>query len=438
MKTVPIHTAIMRIALLGVATATAASAHADVTFNVNSTLDLIDDNTNDGVCHTSANSCSLRAAIMQANHWSNPEFAIINLPAGVYGLTIPVPSSGFDGEASGNLNLTAPLTADQRIVINGAGPATTIIDGNPNGNQASGVFNIAGGRSARVAHLSIRNGNSGFLGGAIWNQGALSLIDSVLYGNRASGDGGGIYNSGTLTMSASTLRSNTARDSGGGIYVFGPTTIRDSTIHGNSADNGGGIYNNVDALAITNSTISQNAADTNGGGIFSRIVAFIYNTSVIGNDADHDRDQNGGIGGGVFVDAGLGSRFVVVNTLIAGNTLFDAPIYNDCNGALETYGRNLFGEVAGCSFPNSVTWGMVALETLGPLQDNAGPTFTHALLPGSSAIDGASNSLGCGDETGTPLAADQRGAPRIVGQRCDVGAYEFGANVDPVFRNGFD
>ncbi len=431
-------TTFLRLGLLGLATLAATNLRADVTFNVNTATDLIDDNTNDGVCHTIANTCSLRAAIMQANHWSNPEFAIINLPAGTYGITIPVPSSGFDGEASGNLNLTAPLTADQRIVINGAGAATTIIDGNPNGNQTTGVFNIAGGRSARIAHLTIRNGNSRFLGGAIWNQGALSLIDSVLDRNRASGDGGGIYNSGTLTMIASTLRSNIARDSGGGIYVFGPTTIRDSTLYANTADNGGGIYNNFDALAITSSTISQNAADTDGGGIFSRIAAFIYNTSVIGNDADHDRDQNGGIGGGVFVDEGLGSRFVAVNSLIAGNTQFDAPIYNDCNGALETYGRNLFGEVVGCSFPNSLTWGTVALETIGPLQDNGGPTFTHALLPGSSAINGASNLLGCEDESGTPLGADQRGAPRIVGVRCDVGAYEFGAHVDPIFKNGFD
>ena len=42
---------------------------------------------------------------------------------------------------------------------------------------------------------------------------------------------------------------------------------------------------------------------------------------------------------------------------------------------------------------------------LGPLQDNGGPTFTHALLPGSPAID-AGRSVG--------LTTDQRGAPRPV------------------------
>jgi hypothetical protein len=57
--------------------------------------------------------------------------------------------------------------------------------------------------------------------------------------------------------------------------------------------------------------------------------------------------------------------------------------------------------------------------SLGPLQDNGGPTETHALRPGSVAIDiipGAE----CEVET------DQRGEPRPEpgGTMCDVGAFE--------------
>ncbi len=428
---------ILRFALLGLTSLAAADAHADVTFTVNTVADLIDDNTNDGVCHTNANTCSLRAAIMQANHWSNPEFAIINLPAGTYMLTIPVPGSGFDGEASGNLNLTAPLTVDQRIIINGAGSANTIIDGNRMGGvQFTGVFDIAPGRNALIARVTIRNGNQLFSGGGVLNSGTLMLANTVIVGNHADQNGAGIYNSGVLTIRASTIQANVAGSFGGGIYAFGPTTVRDSTLNGNGANYGGGIYNNNNSLHITNSTVSANYADTDGGGIFSRIAAFIYSTSVIGNDADHDRDQNGGIGGGVYAD--VGSRFVVVHSLIAANTQLDAPIYNDCNGALETYGRNMFGEVVGCSFPNTTTWGTVLLNTIGPLQDNGGPTFTHALLPNSQAINGSSDPLGCVDEDGMPLTTDQRGAPRVVGPHCDTGAFEYGANGDSVFKNGFE
>jgi hypothetical protein len=61
------------------------------------------------------------------------------------------------------------------------------------------------------------------------------------------------------------------------------------------------------------------------------------------------------------------------------------------------------------------------------------------LLPGSPAINAAPS--GCGDETGALLATDQRGAPRIAGARCDVGAFEYNSAVpadDIIFSNGFD
>jgi hypothetical protein len=58
---------------------------------------------------------------------------------------------------------------------------------------------------------------------------------------------------------------------------------------------------------------------------------------------------------------------------------------------------------------------------LGPLQDNGGPTQTHALLEGSPAID-------AGDNTDAP-EFDQRGEgfPRIdpVTGIIDIGAFEF-------------
>ena len=57
---------------------------------------------------------------------------------------------------------------------------------------------------------------------------------------------------------------------------------------------------------------------------------------------------------------------------------------------------------------------------LGPLADNGGPTQTHALLPGSPAIDAA------GDDC---LAEDQRGISRPQGTACDIGAYEVEAET---------
>jgi hypothetical protein len=58
--------------------------------------------------------------------------------------------------------------------------------------------------------------------------------------------------------------------------------------------------------------------------------------------------------------------------------------------------------------------------SLGPLQNNGGPTFTHALLPGSPAIDAGNPSFT------PPPNYDQRDCPflRVFGSRIDVGAFE--------------
>jgi len=66
---------------------------------------------------------------------------------------------------------------------------------------------------------------------------------------------------------------------------------------------------------------------------------------------------------------------------------------------------------------------------LAPLADNGGPTRTHALLPGSAAID-------AGDAAGA--AHDQRGEgfPRVLGASADIGAYE--SAPDAIFEDGFE
>jgi hypothetical protein len=143
------------------------------------------------------------------------------------------------------------------------------------------------------------------------------------------------------------------------------------------------------------------------------------------------------VGGGIYAQAD--SRFAVVNSLMAGNSA-DADTNSDCAGTFEAYGVNLVGDpaAAGCTTINA-DLGVISLNTIAPLlQDNGGPTWTHALLAGSEAIDTTIDSLGCVDENGASLTTDQRGAPRVVGARCDVGAYEYAIADDSIFQNGFD
>jgi hypothetical protein len=428
-KNVRVPGIVLRIVLLGMAMSAASTAHADAVFTVDTIVDQLDVDTSDGLCRTISNTCSLRAATMQANHAIGAGVALIYVPAGTYLLTRP--PIGADGEDDGDLNLAMPLSADQTIIIIGAGAADTIIDA----NQADRALRVDFDRVANIAGITIRNGYAAD-GGGISNSGTLTISHSVIENNRAEYNGGGITNAfGTLTVVRSTIRSNVARIEGGGMNLSGPTTIHDSTLYGNGADNGGGIRNS-DQLRIVNSTISYNFAYTDGGGINNQNNTELFSTTVVGNDADHDHDENGGIGGGVFNAAG--SRFVVVNTLIADNTQYDSPIYNDCGGTLEAYGWNLFYDLAGCNIPNFVSVGLVSPSTISPLQDNGGPTLTHALLPGSEAIDTSHDDLGCVDENWDPLTTEQRGGARVAGVRCDVGAFEHGATIDQIFGNGFD
>jgi hypothetical protein len=434
----------LRCALYAVALFAFPLVRASTHFDVDTVADLVDDNVNDDLCHTSANTCSLRAAIMQANHASNADGTDIQLQAQTYVLTRA--PSGADGEDNGDLNVTRPLDASlgHFIVVHGFGPGFTIIDG----NGSDRVFNLAHDSALAIHDLTIRNGarqDPPSHGGGILSQGGpLSIFATTIEGNHAVAGGGGISSAGPLSLYSSTVRSNSAGSGGGLEVVAGQALVVYCTLNDNGAFNGGGIANGAGSgngvVYATNDTISGNYALNNGGGIYSTHTTGAYNVTIVGNDADHDRDEAGGIGGGVYAQAGTG--FIVVNSLIAGNTILDNPIPDNCNGALEAYGLTLLDDPSGCTTTTSnANLGFVSLSTIGQLQDNGGPTWTHALLAGSQAIDGTRASQSCVDENGTELTIDQRLLPRPVGARCDVGAFEYGATPpldDLIFKNGFN
>ena len=437
-------------------------AAAQVTYIVDSVLDQIDDDTSDGVCHTAADTCTLRAAVMQANLASGAG-ATIQLSAATYTLTRP--ASGANGPDSGDLNFTTPASGDPRITLLGAGESATIIDA----NQIDRVLKVETGRSATVSRVTLRNGyrsggSSNQDGGGIYNQGflildhatvadnetdgsfgraagiynesgTLDLNDSTVRGNLTTGDGGGILSYTTLRLLRTTVDDNTANGAGGGILsIFSDLIVTASTISRNTSHYFGGGIAAFGPLIVANSTISLNNADFDGGGIHAT-VGNIYSSTIAFNGAAVDQDS-GGRGGGIYVD-GAGP-FNISNTMVVGNTLFDSFIYDDCYGPVTSYRRNLFRDVeVGCTI--SVGGGdgwtyLNSLDLLGPLRRNGGPTETIALLPGSNAIDNGDSTLGCTGPTGPPLSTDQRGVPRIAGSRCDVGAFEEGV----LFFDGFE
>jgi HYR domain len=326
---------------------------------------------------------SLRDAIDQAN--TSPGADIID----------------FADELAGTITLTSgELFINDDLTINGPGVFSIIVSG----NHASRVFNITDGVTAMISGLTISDGNAGGTnGGGIFNQDTLTLTNVVLSGNTAF-SGGGIRNGGFMTITNVTMSGNSATQ-GGGLYNGGDLTITDSTISGNSATQGGGLAN-LSILRMINSTVSGNSATTQGGGLIN-----LGNTSSISFTtlANNSASQ----GGGLYND--VGNLVKIKNSIVA-----NSPTGGDCAGpgALTAIGAN-FTTNGTCPGFTQVT---PAQLNLGPLQDNGGQTQTHALLPGSVAIDAAND---CTDVDKNAVGTDQRGVGRPQGSACDAGAFEF-------------
>jgi hypothetical protein len=224
--------------------------------------------------------------------------------------------------------------------------------------------------------------------------------------------------SGTVTVGNSTVVGN-----GGGISNGGTLMVSNSTLSGNSGNNGG-IYN-VGTLTVSNSTLSGNSAAGSGGGIYNNGTLPVTLTSVTLTGNRGNLAGGSYHGGGLFVAYGAP---VLHNTLIAGN-FRDATgtTRADVFGALHPGGDyTLIGDGTGMTgLSNGVNGNQVGSAAdpidplLGPLDDNGGPTLTHALLSGSPALN-----AGGPDQL---EVADQRGVVRAGG--VNIGAYQASASA---------
>ena len=279
------------------------------------------------------------------------------------------------------------------------------------GQTGAGIHNLSNG-TLKVNNTTISGNLATQNGGGIHSAGTADLTNSRISNNTATVNGGGIYiGAGTTTISSSTVSGNIAtQGNSGGIFNGASLILSDSTISGNTAsDSGGGILSPTGStLAVTNSTFSGNTATSAlGGGILSEGTTTITNSTVTGNTA-------GLIGGGIRKSGTLN----LVNTIVSGNT---APTGPDCHGSPTSLGHNLIRNSADCSFtPAAGDLVGTAASPIDPklrqLVNNGGPTFTHALIFDSPAVDAA-------DDAQCP-EADQRGVIRPQGA-CDIGAYEF-------------
>jgi hypothetical protein len=363
------------------------------------------------------------------------------------------------------------VVIDRSLAVKGAGASSTMIDG-----SAAGTVVTIGSPSASlrviVSKLTIQNGHAATGAGISSVPGTgetntVSLFRVVVSNNVATSAGGGIYNavSSTMHISRSSVSGNSAyaqggSAAGGGIDNAGTIFLTKTAVSGNHAialviaggvASGGGL-SNIGRLNITQSTVSANSAVVmnqsehgscreQGGGIFGS--GTIVNSTVANNSVPisfsgpcNFTRVGGGIeaagtislvnstiadnsaataGGGLDLTNGSAS---LTNSILARNT---ASIGPDCQGTVSSGGHNLVGNDSSCSGFTGAGDLRNVHPVLGPLQNNGGPTFTIALLPGSPAI-GAADDAVC---AAPPIkGVDQRGKPRPSGPHCDIGSFE--------------
>lgn len=308
-------------------------------------------------------------------------------------------------------------------------------------NQQATVLRISPGVTVTLRGIALRRGRS-TLGGAILNEGTLTLDHCLLTDNTAE-NGGAIANYGTLHLLESVISNNTASASGGGIFTAANavTRITNSILTANIANDGGGFMSLGDTV-ISHSILSGNSAYGNGGGgarVTGGLARFI-NSTLSGNIA------NSGHGGGLRAEGGtvqIISSTVALNmsaisgggvssvspasvqslsSIDANNQSASAP---DFGGVMSSLGWNLVQNTNGTILTGNTTGNRLGIDPLlQPLKDNGGATFTHKLAANSPAIDAGFATTNMTDQRGIrrpfdiPWAANSTNA-------ADIGAFEY-------------
>jgi hypothetical protein len=393
---------VMMFALL-LTTAPAAQA---ANFTVNMDSDLKDLVPGDGICHAAYRTCTLRAAIEEANALPGKD-------------NIGFSKSFSEPNALKTIVLTlGQLEIKSEMSIYGTSARKLMIDG----NNASRVFNVTAPQShIYISGLTIQNGFT-YTPEFVSCAAGLCLVNGKVFLDRV-----------TVRNNVSTGVNPQLREYGGGLANYDLMQLHNCTVSGNKGGVGGGIYNKGQ-MYMDNTTVSDNAAGW-GGGIYIAGASSPYNPTafLITFNITVSDNQAQTEGGGVWSNNAF--SFTPVNTIVAGNV---APSNNDVHGFVNSQGNNLIenrgsssGYVAS-DLPNGTN------PLLGALQNNGGPTDTHVLMAGSPAIDAGNDCKVYASINCAPYGDDQRyiGFQRKVGSSVDIGAIEIQTQSAAVVQIG--
>jgi hypothetical protein len=368
-------------------------------------------------------------------------------------------TSGGGIQNDGNLTVTSMTFTDDQAGYNTASQWSP--------GQGGGIYNAAGATLVISSSQFTNDRACNVRGGAgIYNAGTLTLFTSRFSGNMVTDPfvgagymGDSLYNAATATVDLCTFRadvfnsidssgnltirqSSVSGDSTVGIISYGTATIDSCTVSGNGSSfagtYGGGVLAKGN-LTLVNSTI----ADNHGVGLtvyrgqsathlptaVSIVLCTIADNTVTTTPGDVTT------GAGIDVQyAGAFTQISLHDTIVAGNELVPSgggtavlhDLYTGTTNSILakppqyiSLGYNLIQAPGGVTFTGTAAGNIYGVNPmLGPLANNGGPTRTMALEAGTPALD-----AGDPDTAGLP-ATDQRGLPRVVDGRVDIGAFE--------------
>jgi hypothetical protein len=384
--------------------------------------------TNDGTCDAD---CSLREAVTAANASADNDTIVF---ATLFNTvqTIVLSLNEIVIGANGSLTITGP----------GAGLLTL------DGNLATRIISTSANVNAEINGIKFTRGNGvGAVntgrGGAIYNVGGTLVLRNVIVDGNSAPNGGGLNNAGSaspaipaiLTIENSIVSNNTATGSGGGMQNFSTSTvtITNSLFIGNVSNGttggGGGQFNG--GVRITNSTFSGNSAPAGGGGGMQSngtLGTILTNVTISGNSAGNN-------GGGIHRGT-TNANFFIRNSIVAGNTgPVASPDFTNSAAGNQSQGNNIIGNTG-------TSTGWIASDLLntnpllGPLANNGGATQTFLPQAGSPAIDGGQNCVinsSCtANNAPFDVTTDQRGVARPQGANVDIGSVEVAGAVSNV------
>ena len=274
-------------------------------------------------------------------------------------LTLDSDIAMTDDEAA---NFKDGVAINKNIVIDGKGHT---IDAKNLGR----IFNIGEGFTVTLTNATLINGKAD-KGGAIYNDGSLTLSDVKLSDNAADSYGGAVFNNGHLVVSDSVFDSNDIVNRGSASVDYGGAAIYNwydgvLTVSGSNFTNNIKNYKNGDRLVgaiatIGDATISDSYFVNNAGRWGGAISTAGY--LLAGDDVNtltvsgSTFKENGGLyGAGIFV---AGSDFTVSDCVFDKNTAFGKGDMtpNNNNGAaivVTDTGKDITGAITGSKFTNN-------------------------------------------------------------------------------------